>query len=144
MLNETNKRNDSSTFAGVHFDVFWVRINGFQYWIHAQIFLPKIQMFQEIWIPVTVLLELCAKRNIFVAPLNLGKKFRSLGPCKEIRRVTSVWWIGPTVLRKVHFLHRKGQLCLLYSRLDRDIELWLLERTLWKVFSGKRGKIQKT
>ena len=128
------KEKDSSAFAGVHFDVFWVRINGFQYWIHAQIFLPKIQMFQEIWIPVTVLLELCAKRNIFVAPLNLGKKFRSLGPCKEIRRVTSVWWIGPTVLRKVHFLHRKGQLCLLYSRLDRDIELWLLERTLWKVF----------
>ena len=91
------------------------------------------------------LLELskCAKRNIFVAPLNLGMRFWSLGPCKEIRRVTSVWWIGPTVLRKVHFLHRKGQLCLLYSRLDRDIELWLLERTLWKVFFWEKRKNSK-
>ena len=68
---------------------------------------------------------------------------RGLGPCKEIRRVTSVWWIGPTVLRKVHFLHRKGQLCLLYSRLDRDIELWLLERTLWKVFFWEKRKNSK-
>ena len=87
--------------AGVHFDVFWIRINAFQYWIHASIFCQDTNL-------SIILKSIC---NIFgKALLNLEKGFK-----QGNKKWTSLWWNGPDVLGKVHNLRRKGQLYLLYS-----------------------------